>query len=516
MTQPVDQAPRSHGVFPLRRGTRTLLAALLATTMLAGVVPAVMAADQPSADATQPAARMPDFAALVKRVKPSVVSITTKMAPTAVSDQSDDQDGTPQGGQRPQGLPPGFPFFMIPRGMNPGGGTPQRAVEARGSGFIIASDGTIVTNNHVVDHAKSVSVTLDDGTVLPARIIGRDPRTDVAVLRVNAGHPLPAIQLGDSADVEPGQWVVAMGNPFGLGGTVTAGIVSARGRDIGAGPYDDFIQIDAPINHGNSGGPLFTQDGKVIGINTAIYSPTGGSVGIGFAIPSNTVRGVVTQLEASGHVTRGYIGVAAQKLTPDMASAMGISARAPDTAGALIASVVSDGPAAEAGLQPGDVITSVDGHKIADPRGLARTIAAIAPGGSARIDVVRDGSDKEMTVKIAPQPNDDQTAVEQAAKDTPRLGLSLAPMSQQARAELHLPASTHGVVIAEVAPGSPADHAGLQAGDVLMGVGGERVNTPREAIKALHAHPGKTLALRILRDGQAVFVAINPHESDAG
>ena len=511
MTRPIGQAL---AIATTRRAPRALLAALLASTMLAGVTLPVMAADPPAA-ATEPAARMPDFAALVKRVKPSVVSITTKMVASAVADESDDQ----QGGQMPQGLPPGFPFGgMMPRGMNPGaGGGHPRAVEARGSGFIIDANGTIVTNNHVVEHAKSVSVTLDDGTELPARIVGRDPRTDVAVLRVDAGHPLPAITLGSSADVEPGQWVVAMGNPFGLGGTVTAGIVSARGRDIGAGPYDDFIQIDAPINHGNSGGPLFTQDGKVIGINTAIYSPTGGSIGIGFAIPSDTVRGVVVQLEASGHVTRGYIGVAAQTLTPDMASAMGLDGQhQPGAAGALIASVVSDGPAAAAGLQAGDVITSVDGHKVADPRGLARTVAALLPGDDARVDVLRDGADKELTVKIAPQPADDAAPVEQAQKDSPRLGLALAPLSEQARAELHLPASAHGAVIAQVAPGSPAERAGLQAGDVLMGVGGQRVGTPQEAIKALRAHAGKTLALRILRDGQAVFVAINPHQPDAG
>ena len=286
-----------------------LAAALLVSTTLGGFaigyadVPATpgVAVNPPGAEvAPQP---LPDFTTLVTRVKPAVVSITTTLRPTEAAMEDDGQAGP-----MPQ-LP--FPFNqMVPRQHQP-----SRGGEARGSGFIIDANGTIVTNNHVVKDARSVTVTLDDGTTLPAKVIGRDPRTDIAVLRIEAGHPLPFIQLGNSAQVKPGEWVVAMGNPFGLGGTVTAGIVSAVSRDIGSGPYDQFIQIDAPINQGNSGGPLFTQDGKVIGMNSAILSPSGGSVGIGFAIPSDMIRTVAAQLEQSGHVVRGYVGVEAQPVT---------------------------------------------------------------------------------------------------------------------------------------------------------------------------------------------------------
>src|SRR5665213_2495691 len=313
-----------------RRGLRrtTLAAVLLAGTALGGyavghVSLAATTDVQPvnppavqSPPAVQALANIPNFVGLVKQVTPAVVSVTTKLAASDASDQG------------PQQLP--FPFNQMAPQNN-------RPVEARGSGFIIDANGTIVTNNHVVKGATSVEVTLSDGTDLSAKVIGRDPRTDIAVLKVDAGHKLPYIQLGNSTDVEPGQWVVAMGNPFGLGGSVTAGIVSALGRDIGDGPYDQFIQVDAPINKGNSGGPLFTQDGKVVGMNTAILSPTGGSVGIGFAIPSNMIKTVVAQLEQSGHVTRGYIGVEAQPVSTTMVKAMGLA----DKSGALVAGVKS-------------------------------------------------------------------------------------------------------------------------------------------------------------------------------
>ena len=261
------------------------------------------------------------------------------------------QNGAPQ----LPGFPPGFPFG----GMQGFQAQPQ-VVEAKGSGFIIDSSGIVVTNYHVVKDAKTVSVTLSDGKSYPAKILGMDPKTDLAVLKISAGELLPFVELGSSANVEPGEWVVAMGNPFGLGGTVTAGIVSALGRDIGDGPYDKFIQIDAPINEGNSGGPLFDQHGQVIGINTAILTPTGGSVGIGFAIPSDMIKHVVTQLISGGKVVRGYLGVAAQEISPQVAQAMGLPTADPTNDGALVAAVSAGSPAAHAGLQPGDVITKVD------------------------------------------------------------------------------------------------------------------------------------------------------------
>ena len=402
-------------------------------------------------------------------------------------------------------------------------GHPQarHSMEAKGSGFIIDADGTVVTNNHVVKGATSVMVTLDSGASYKARVIGTDSRTDLAVLRLKADHPLPFIALGNSSDVEPGQWVIAVGNPFGLGGTVTAGIVSARGRDIGEGPYDSFIQVDAPINRGNSGGPLFTQDGKVVGVNTAILSPTGGSVGIGFAIPSNTVKDVVAQIEKSGHVTRGYLGVEAQTVSPAMATAMHLPklAQGGDDGdagnGALVASVQKDSPAARAGVQPGDVVRAVDGQAVANPRDLARTVATVAPGTATKLAVVRDGSARTVEVTLGNLPV--QTADAGAAHGG-GIGLALAPITPDLRQQLDLPDEAHGAVVAQVKPGSPAEQAGLRAGDVVVGVGQATVSGPRDAADAIRtaARSNQPLALRIIRDGQPAFVAVTPEGDDAG
>ena len=440
-----------------------------------------------------PAQILPDFTRLVIQVKPAVVTITNRLR--ADSGDSGQMQGQPQ-------LP--FPFSqMIPQ-------QPQRqAVEARGSGFIIDAGGTIVTNNHVVKDAKSITVTLDDGSTLDAKVIGRDARTDIAVLKVSAGHPLPYIQLGNSADVKPGQWVVAMGNPFGLGGTVTAGIVSAISRDIGDGPYDQFIQIDAPINQGNSGGPLFTQDGKVVGMNTAILSPTGGSVGSGFAIPSDMSRTVTAQLAASGHVTRGYIGVQAQQLKGATARALHVA----DNGGALLAGVTRDGPARQAGLEPGDVIQAVNGQKVSDPRTLALDIAAIKPGEEARLTVLHDGQTRDVTLKVAQLPGDEvaSNGSQTGASRHAELGLALAPLSPDLRNQLDLPDGTRGAVVRNVQPGSAAEQAGLQPGDVIVGVGTHPVASPSDATREIRSamnSPDHVLALRVIRDGQAVFVGV--------
>ena len=328
---------------------------------------------------------------------------------------------------------------------------------------------------------------------------------------------LPYIELGDSAKVRPGEWVVAMGNPFGLGGTVTAGIVSASGRDIGAGPYDDFIQIDAPINQGNSGGPLFTQDGRVVGVNTAILSPSGGSVGIGFAIPSDIVRTVVAELQAHGQVTRGYLGVETQPVTPAMAAALHL-AEPGKTGGALVAAVESDSPAAKAGLQPGDVIRAVDGKPVATPRDLALDVAAIHPGAEARLDVLRDGKPQDIGVTVASMKNDAVAAREGSAdQDQPSVGLALAPLTPELRGELDLPAHTSGVVVRNVQPGSPAEQAGIREGDVIIGVGSKTVASPGEAASAIHAavRHDHAVALRILRDGQTAFVAVDMSKQPA-
>jgi serine protease Do len=338
-------------------GATALSVTALSVTAVSGVFASrAMAADTSTTSLDTTAAvqhnftPVGDFTNLVKNVTPAVVSIDVHLKLDQASDNvggddSGDGGGDQQGAMPPgmpniPGFPPGFPFGMQ------GGPQQQQAVEAKGSGFIIASSGIIVTNNHVVKDAKTVSVTLSDGSTYPAKVIGTDPRTDLAVVKIDAGRPLPYVELGSSANVEPGEWVVALGNPFGLGGTVTAGIVSALGRDIGDGPYDKFIQIDAPINEGNSGGPLFDQHGEVIGINTAILSPTGGSVGIGFAIPSDMVKRVVDQLVASGKVVRGYLGVSAQQISPQMAQAMGLPNADPSNDGALVAAGLPRRPAA--------------------------------------------------------------------------------------------------------------------------------------------------------------------------
>ncbi|HET6308050.1 MAG TPA: Do family serine endopeptidase [Rhodopila sp.] len=494
---------------------RTLRRAALAATVLAGaglggyaIGHQALAQDatpvNPPGTQLQPHS-LPDFTALVSQVKPAVVSITNRLKPTQAADEEEEGQ---QPGPMPQ-LP--FPFNqMIPHAPQ----QQQHAMEARGSGFIISADGTIITNNHVAKGARSLSVTLDDGTVLPAKVIGTDPRTDIAVLKVESPHPLPFIQLGNSRDVKPGEWVVAMGNPFGLGGTVTAGIVSAVSRDIGAGPYDQFIQVDAPINQGNSGGPLFTQDGKVIGMNTAILSPTGGSVGIGFAIPSDMIRNVTAQLEKGGKVVRGYIGVEAQEITPATAQALHLKVNG----GALLAGVQADGPAAGAGLEPGDVIEAVNSAKIANPRELAVDVAAIQPGNDAHLTVLHDGQVKDIALKVGTLPNDQTASNDSPDRDRrAEIGLALAPLSPDMRNQLDVPDSTKGVVVQNVQPGSPAEAAGLQAGDIIVGVGTHTVGSPTEAAHAMRNalnNGGHALALRVLRDGQPVFVGVTLGNSD--
>ena len=424
-------------------------------------------------------ASLPDFSALAAQVGPAVVSVTVRETPQ------------PEDGQAYRG---------------PGNGPQAR--EARGSGFLIDPSGVIVTNNHVVKDAARVSVTLTDGTELPARIVGRDARTDLAVLQVDAGHALPALQLGDSDQVRPGQWVIAVGNPFGLGGTVTAGIVSARGRDIGAGPYDSFLQVDAAINQGNSGGPLFTQDGRVVGVNTAILSPSGGSVGIGFAIPSSLVKDVVGQLRTAGHVTRGFLGVETQAVTTAVAPGLGLPA---DTHGALVAGIAPDSPAVSAGVRPGDVVQSVDGAPIAGPRDLALRVADVKPGRVVHLGLVRGGLPMTLDVTVAAMPEEPQAA--DAGEDQvgrPGIGVALAPLSPEVRERLALPGSIAGALVAGVQPGSPAAQAGLQEGDVVVGVGTKPVGSPADAAAAIRdsAKDGRTVALRVVRNGHARFVAV--------
>ena len=470
---------------------------------------------QPKAGAIDPGQishPLPDFVSLVNRVKPAVVSITSKMHPEEEEDAQG--GGFPGFGHGQGGFPFGFPFAMPQQQQR------QRLVEARGSGFLIDADGTIVTNNHVVRGATSVSVTLDDGTVLPARVIGRDKASDLAVLRVKANHRLPFINLCDSKAGQPGAWLVAVGIPFGLGGTVTAGIVSARGRDIGEGSYDSFIQIDAPINQGNSGGPLFTQDGKVVGVNSAIISPNGGgSVGIGFAIPSNTVKSVVSQLEKSGHVTRGYIGVQAQAVNAAMSDALHLPGGSSDEHGALVASVEAEGPASHAGVQPGDVIVGVNGQHVGNPRELAINVSQVLPGTHAKLDVLRQGHAQTLDVTVGTLPSDGSGrggAV--AGQDSQGFGVALSGITPNLRQQLDLPEGARGAVITEVKPGSPAEQAGLQPGDVITAVGEHSVTGTGDASRAIREQlkNNQSVALRITRNGENLFVAVTPAPADQG
>ena len=358
-------------------------------------------------------------------------------------------------------------------------------------------------NNHVVDHAKSVQVTTDDGTIYTAKVIGRDPKTDLALIKVDGKKDFPFVKFADHSP-RIGDWVVAVGNPFGLGGTVTAGIVSARGRDIGAGPYDDYIQIDAPINKGNSGGPAFNVDGDVIGVNTAIYSPSGGSVGIGFDIPAGTAKMVVAQLEEHGHVTRGWLGVQIQPVTAGIAESLGMK----KAEGAMVDQPQPDSPAAKAGIQSGDVITAVNGAPIKDARELARTVAVLAPNSSVKLEVLRKGEIKTLTVTLGQMPNEQQASAETGSSsggDMAHLGLTVAPASEVAGS------GDKGIVVTGVDPDGAAAQQGIQTGDIILDVGGKAVANAADVRKAMteaKAQGKHDVLMRVKSADATRFVAV--------
>jgi serine protease Do len=449
------------------------------------------------------------FADIVERVKPSVISVKVNIAEKLAKDDSNDdspfQPGSPMerffkrfGG--PDGLPPGM------RGGPRGG---RGAVTGQGSGFFISPDGYAVTNNHVVDGADKVEVTMDDGKTYSAKVIGTDPRTDVALIKVAGRTDFPFAKLSETKP-RIGDWVLAVGNPFGLGGTVTAGIVSASGRDIGNGPYDDFIQIDAPVNKGNSGGPAFNTEGEVMGVNTAIYSPSGGSVGIAFSIPASTVKTVIAQLKDKGSVSRGWIGVQIQPVTADIADSLGLK----KAEGALVAEPQANGPAAKAGIESGDVITAVNGEAVKDARELARTIGGLAPGNAVKLNVLHKGQDKVVNLTLGQLPNsveakadtdDSDKGGATKGTDVPRLGLTLAPANSVAGA------GKDGVVVTEVDPKSAAAERGFKEGDVILEVAGKNVTNAgdvREAINAARTDNKNSVLMRIKSGGSSRFVAV--------
>ena len=491
----------------LTRGGRKgmFAAALLATTILAGggfawaEAGATGAASGPLGLA--PVVNQAGFGDLAAKVGPAVVNIAT----TGDVEQAADEQG-PGAQQHMPNFPPGSPFGEMFRHFGQGHGQMSEApAHALGSGFIIDPAGYVVTNNHVVDHAHKITVTMNDGTVYPAKVVGRDAKTDLAVLKIDAGKPVPYLAFGDSAKERVGDWVVAVGNPFGLGGTVTAGIVSAHDRDLNNGPYDDYLQIDAPINPGNSGGPLFNQSGQVIGIDTAIYSPNGGSVGIGFAIPSNVAMKVVSQLREHGKIERGWLGIAMQPLTPALAAAVGHS----DAQGVLIDKVEADSPAAKAKLRQGDVISAFNGEAIKGPRDLALDVANVAAGTAAKMTIWRDGHESVLDVTIGEQPG--KVALQTDAPDASPVGLALAPLNQNEQQKLGLSPSVTGVVVAQVTPGSRAEESGVQAGDVIVRVGNDAVTTPAEAsakIQAAELDKKEAVPLLVMRDGTTYYLAL--------
>jgi len=399
----------------------------------------------------------------------------------------------------------------------------SRKVSSLGSGFVIDPSGLIVTNNHVIEGADEIIINFTDGSKLKVtKVLGHDPKTDLALLKVEPKKPLKAVSFGDSSKMRVGDWVMAIGNPFGLGGSVTVGIVSATKRDINAGPYDDFIQTDAAINRGNSGGPLFDMDGEVIGVNTAIISPTGGSIGIGFAVPSNTAVKVIDQLKQYGETRRGWLGVHVQNVTDEIAESLGLTG----PAGALVAQVSPDGPAAAAGIKPSDVILKFDGQEIENMRDLPRAVVETPIGKDVPVELLRDGQTVDVTVKIGRLPEDEDTEDTEdtddsededspAAPETEQedlLGLTIAPLTDALRSKYGISDKIDGVVITDVAPDSPAAQKSVKAGDVIVEVTQEEVHQPQDVVTRLEAvkRSGRGRVLLLLSDakGELRFVAV--------
>lgn len=484
----------------------TAIAAVVASSVTAVAVQSQTTQPAPGSNLTPEAAQaapaLPNFVSLVKTVKPAVVSVR-------VRSESSPQVLTEDGDLFPFEPFKGTPFErFFDRGdgsqsQNRSQRTPRPFRQAQGSGFFISADGYIVTNNHVINQASKVEVVIDDGTAFEAKVVGVDQKTDLALLRVDGRSDFPFVKFGD---VKPstGEWVVAMGNPFGLGGTVTAGIVSAQGRNIGSGPYDDYLQIDAAVNRGNSGGPTFNMNGRVIGVNTAIYSPSGGSVGIAFSIPASTAKWVVTQLKEHGAVQRSWLGVRVQTVNKSIADGLGL-----DTPkGVLIAQAETGSPAAKAGLKAGDVIVSLNGAEVQNPRDLARKIAIVPVDTTVRLDIVRDGAKQTVEATLAKMKTASSQRVasgEPNADQPGRLGMTVAPAGEVNGA------GEQGLAILQVDPQGKAAEAGLAAGDVIVRAGGQQlgnVGDLNDALAAASAN-GKSNVLVLVRRGEAQrYVAV--------
>ncbi len=490
-----------------RRPTMLRSARAIAFVLAAALAVPAVAVTAPPAQA-RPA---PDsFADLAARLLPGVVNISSSQTVTA------DKGDHPGAGPDVPLFPPGSPFeqffkdFMEKNHRRGADNSPPRKMQSLGSGFIIDPAGIVVTNNHVIDGADEITVLLQDGTSLKATLIGRDQRTDVAVLKVTPEKPLPFVQFGDSDASRVGDWVLAIGNPFGLGGTVTAGIVSARGRDIQQGPYDNFIQTDAPINKGNSGGPLFNMDGQVIGINTAIYSPSGGSIGIGFSIPANLAKTVVAQLREFGHAKRGWLGVKIQQVTPDIAESLGLK----DASGALVAGVEGDGPAEKAKIKNGDIILKFNDQEVKEMKTLPRIVAETDINKTVPVTLWRDGKESVVNVTVGELPEEQQASAN-TTPDKPDpaktlelagLGLTLSPITSEGRDKFQIAPDQKGVLITDVGQGTPAADRGLKAGDVIVEVQQEEVGTPADVQDRVEKvkKSGKNSVLMLVQSGDGL------------
>jgi serine protease Do len=463
--------------------------------------------------ANAPGAPAAGFADLAERLLPSVVNISTT--------QTVRQERTP-GQRRPDApqFPPGSPFEeffrdFFERGGRGGQDQAPRRAQSLGSGFIIDPSGIVVTNNHVIAEADEIKVTLQDNTELPAKLLGRDAKTDLAVLKVTTSRPLPALSFGNSDQMRIGDWVLAIGNPFGLGGTVTVGILSARARDINTGPYDDFLQTDAAINRGNSGGPLFNMAGEVVGINTAIYSPTGGSIGIGFAVPSSLASPIVAQLREFGRTRRGWLGVNIQTVTDEIAESLGLS----KARGALVARVTEKGPAEKAGIQSGDVILRFDGKDVTDMRRLPRIVAETAVGKSVRVEVWRRNQAIILDAMLGElEETEQQAAAPQRQRQQPAapatvdaLGMQLSVMTPELRERFQIPAASKGVVVTKVDEGSTAGERGLRVGDVIVEVAQQEVGQPGqvlEKVQEARRANRRSVLIMVERAGEQRFVGL--------
>lgn len=460
----------------------------------------------------------PSFADLVEKLSPAVVNISTTQKVKGGMPGGLQMFGLPEGGEGGEEVPEEMRKFFEQFGKQKGGKEVEHDVYSLGSGFIIDADGYIATNNHVIADAEEISVILSDDTKLKAKIIGRDIKTDLALLKVEAGHKLPFVPLGDSDGARVGDWVIAIGNPFGLGGTVTAGIISARARNINAGPFDDFIQTDAAINLGNSGGPMFNMKGEVIGINTAIFSPSRGSVGIGFAVPTSLAKPVLTQLKARGHIDRGWLGVKIQDVTDEIADSVGLK----KAAGALVMEVTKDSPADKAGVKIGDIITRFDGKEIKEMRHLPRLVADTPIGKAVNVELWRKGQLKTVSITLGQLKENEaaengETGADEDNGPTPAikgkevLGMTLTPLTPEIREKFAVNAASKGVLITKIKEESEAEKRGLQAGDLITQVGETPVEDAKgisDAAAAANAAGRKYILLRVTHGSDSLFVTL--------